>query len=180
MKAISDEIRMMEVKNGNLDAMAPLFEKYNINLYNYFLKMTRDKQISENLKQNVFQRILLYRNSYNDAFLFRSWMFQIARNTLNKHYNERKYVDFNVDIENHSGVLIDDSEGMTEKNEMHSSLKRAMNRLTDDDKEIIELARFQELKYKEISEMTGLSVAAVKVKVHRAIRKLRTYYFESI
>jgi len=59
-------------------------------------------------------------------------------------------------------------------------LYEAMALLSEEQREIIELARFQGLKYQEISKITGNSVPAIKVKVHRAIKKLRELYFETV
>jgi RNA polymerase sigma-70 factor (ECF subfamily) len=60
----------------------------------------------------------------------------------------------------------------------NEKLDRAMARLTPDQKEILVLSRFQGLKYEEISSIRDLSVPAIKVQVHRAIKKLRQHYFK--
>ena len=61
-----------------------------------------------------------------------------------------------------------------------NTLYEALEQLSPEEREIIELSRFQGLKYQEISEITGNSVTAIKVKVHRAIHKLREFYFELV
>ena len=65
-----------------------------------------------------------------------------------------------------------------EKAEMEKTLHRSLARLPEDQREILVLSRFQELKYEEIAKITETTVANVKVKVHRAIKKLRDTYFE--
>ena len=55
---------MQHVKDGNLSEMSELFERYNVKLYNYFLKLTRNKLISQDLTQNLFYRMIRYKNSY--------------------------------------------------------------------------------------------------------------------
>jgi len=57
-------------------------------------------------------------------------------------------------------------------------LKKSMSLLSDEAREILVLSRYQNKKYVEISALMDISVPAVKVKVHRAIKKLRDYYFE--
>jgi DNA-binding NarL/FixJ family response regulator len=54
----------------------------------------------------------------------------------------------------------------------------ALERLPPDDRELLVMSRFEELKYEEIAEATGLSLANVKVRIHRAIKKLREVYFQ--
>jgi len=65
-----------------------------------------------------------------------------------------------------------------EKEQKEQTLKEALGLLSPQHREIIELSRFQDLKYEEISQITGNSVGAVRVKVHRAVKKLKEVYFQ--
>ena len=60
---IPDEIIMKRVKDGNLAEMSVLFERYHLRLYNFFLKLTRNRDISHDLTQNLFYRMIKYKNS---------------------------------------------------------------------------------------------------------------------
>ena len=57
--------------------------------------------------------------------------------------------------------------------------KKALNKLSPENRELILLTRFQKLKYKEVAMMLGMSEGAVKVKAHRAIKQLRIQYFKT-
>ncbi|MBI9055345.1 MAG: sigma-70 family RNA polymerase sigma factor [Bacteroidales bacterium] len=178
MEQFNDEHLMLKVKNGDLDSLAPLFEKYHIKLYNFFLRITHDKEISNDLTQNVFRRIISYRKSYDSESKFKSWMYQIARNVHLKHYQENKFLksDYNEieHIKQEGLSALEEIEFETKKTSLYEALKQ----LNAEEQHIIELSRFQGLKYKEISDITGNSVTAIKVKVHRAMHKLRELYFE--
>lgn len=178
MEQVSDEHLMQKVRNGDLDSLAPLFEKYHVKLYNFFLRLTRNKDLSNDLTQNVFRRIISYRESYDTQWKFRSWMYQIARNVHLKHYKENKILisDFYEPEQ-----IEEDNMSSHEEDELtirKHTLYEALNQLSPEQREIIELSRFQGLKYKEISDITGNTVTAIKVKVHRAMHKLRELYFE--
>ncbi len=67
-----------------------------------------------------------------------------------------------------------------EKQEKYKALREAIAQLNAEQQELIELSRFQGLKYEEISEITGNSVGAIKVKFHRTMNKLREHYFELV
>lgn len=175
----TDEQIMFDVKEGDLDALATLFEKYHIRLYNFFLRMTRNKTISEDLTQNVFQRILTYRDSYDKNWKFYSWMYQIARNAAYKHYNEQKLLISDKEINDNISYVSTNAFDEIDIENKKEQLYDALNKLSFEQREIIEMARFQELKYKEIAEITGNTVPAIKVKVHRAINKLREVFFET-
>ena len=92
MEQFNDEHLMLKVKKGDLDSLAPLFEKYHVKIYNFFLRLTRNKEVSKDLTQNVFRRIISYRESYDQQWKFKSWMYQIARNVHIKHYQENKFL----------------------------------------------------------------------------------------
>ncbi|GAB7089675.1 RNA polymerase sigma factor [Marinifilum fragile] len=178
MKNRDDEQLMILVRSGELNALSPLFDKYHIRLYNFFLRLTKNQSISEDLVQSVFRRILTYRKTYNEQHKFRSWMYQIARNVHANYYRDNKLVisDFSEPekIEYETDSAIEEMEKESRKRILYE----AMDGLQTDQKEIIELSRFQGLKYREIAEITGLSETAVKVKAHRAINKLRELYFK--
>ena len=180
MEQFTDEHLMQKVKEGDLDSLAPLFEKYHVKLYNFFLRLTRNRDVSKDLTQNVFKRILSYRESYDSQQKFKSWMYQIARNVHLKYYQENKLLisDYQETekIEKDGKSALEEMDFETKK----KTLYEALEQLSPEQKEIIELSRFQGLKYQEISEITGNSITAIKVKVHRAMHKLRELYFELV
>ncbi|GAH56031.1 unnamed protein product [marine sediment metagenome] len=67
-----------------------------------------------------------------------------------------------------------------EKKERFQQLNSALAKLSEEQRELLVLSRFQGLKYEEISKINGTTVGVVKVKIHRAINKLREVYFESV
>lgn len=174
----TDEELMTAVKEGDLDALSPLFEKYHVKLYNFFLRLTRDRETSRDLTQNVFSRILRYRETYNERHQFKPWIYQLARNVHIDHYNKNRYLISDYDDTEALADQDADARQKMEDSERHEILREALDQLPVDQKEVIELSRFQGLKYEEISKITGSSVPAVKVKVHRAIKKLKEIYFQ--
>ncbi|MBU1014670.1 MAG: RNA polymerase sigma factor [Bacteroidetes bacterium] len=173
-----DEILMFEVKNGNLDSLVPLFDKYHVKLYNFFLRLTRNRETSEDLTQNVFSRIIAYKHTFNEQYKFKTWMYQMARNTHIDHYHKNKMYFSDFEETEQTSVKMREAIDETEKTEKHEILYEALNLLSIDEREIIELSKFQDLKYEEISKITGNSIGAIKVKVHRAVNKLRNNYFQ--
>jgi RNA polymerase sigma factor (sigma-70 family) len=180
VKEIEDELLMISVRQGVLEAMTPLFNRYNVKLYNFFLRLTFDRELSKDLTQNVFYRILKYRHSYREEHKFRSWMYQMARNVLADFFEKEKIKSrdqYPEDwLKKHPG---NDDEDI-EKKERLKALYKALSQLPAEQREILELSRFQGLRYKEIAEITGNSVGAIKVKVYRSIQKLRELYFQEV
>jgi RNA polymerase sigma-70 factor (ECF subfamily) len=180
VKEINEEQLMINVKNGDLDSLIPLFDKYHIKMYNFFLRYTHNKETSEDLAQNVFSRILSYKQSYNDVYTFKTWVYQIARNVHIDHYSKNRYWSSDYTEPEDTSIDAQNAIEEMEKEQRERTLNEALGLLPMEHREIIELSRFQDLKYEEISKITGNSVGAVRVKVHRAIKKLKEVYFQLV
>lgn len=105
-------------------------------------------------------------------------MYQIARNVHANHYRDNRFLISDFSEPEHLEYESDSAIEEMEKESRKKILYEAMDGLQTDQKEILELSRFQGLKYREIAEITGLSETAVKVKAHRAMNKLRELYFK--
>lgn len=175
---MTDEQLMEAVKNGDLQQASLLFDRYNKRLYNYLVRMTMDRDAAEDLTQNVFVRLIRYRNSYKEGLKFQSWIYQVARNVFSDHYQaSRNENRSTMDIERFSDQLADANESQRQE-EQERLLIRSLAMLNDDQRELLVLTRFQHLKYEEVAQLLNTTVANIKVKVHRAIGKLRENYFE--
>jgi len=175
---MTDELLMEAVKNGDLQQASVLFERYNKRIFNFLARMTMDRALAEDLTQNVFLRLIKYRSSYKEGARFQSWIYQVARNIFSDHYqaNKNKLSDF-VDVEKVSDHLHDDEENQL-IDEQERLLQRSMALLSEEQRELLVLTRFQHMKYEEVAVIMDTTVANIKVKVHRAILKLREHYFE--
>lgn len=177
MKNLTDEELMILVSNGNLDVMSILFERYHIKIFNFLLKMTRDREISQDITQEVFYKAIKYRTSYKKG-KFSSWIYTIARNIFSDHYQSQKTVAQR--FENIEYKIEQKEQDHIEIKETNEELYRALNQLSKTDKELVVMNRYQGIKYQQIAEITGSTAGAVKTKVHRAIHKLKDHYLQNI
>ncbi len=174
----TDEQIMEAVKNGDLQQAAVLFDRYHKRVFNFLARMTMDRDMAEDLTQNVFLRMIKYRGSYREGNKFMPWIYQLARNIFSDHYqaSKNKYIGF-LDVEK-MGDTVADSEESKMQDDREELLQRSMARLDEEQRELLVLTRFQHLKYEEVAVMLDTTVANIKIKVHRAIGKLREHYFE--
>lgn len=175
---MSDEQIMEAVKNGDLQQASVLFDRFHKRIFNFLARMTTDRDAAEDLTQNVFLRMLKYRHSYKPEMRFQSWIYQMARNAFADYYQQQKQrMPVKMEVEKLTDHLPDAMDGM-EQEENEKRLIRALAQLPDDYRELLVLTRFQHLKYEEVAGFLDMTVANVKVKVHRAIGQLRKNYFE--
>jgi len=176
MSSIADTLLMQKVRDGDVEKLGVLFERYHKMLYNFFLYLTNRKDISEDLVQEVFFRMLKYRQTYQGHSKFTTWMYKIARNACVDFFRKQKReepLDDAREVPISKAPLHD---AKLEQEEDYSLLRAALARLPLRKREVLVLSRFHNMKYAEIAELLGCRTGTVKVHVHRAIKELREIY----
>jgi RNA polymerase sigma factor (sigma-70 family) len=178
LKNLDDNYLMLGVKTGDLDKMGLLFERHHKPLFGYLYHQTGHAAQSEDLVQNVFYRMLKYRNSFSETGEFRAWMFQMARNVLIDHAKKTNKISFHANLseisENHQSELPPDID--FDKKQADEKLHEALNKLSTEQREIIILSKFQEMPYLAIAKIFNTTEGNIKVKVYRAIKALKETY----
>jgi RNA polymerase sigma factor (sigma-70 family) len=180
----TDEALMAQVRDGDLRKLALLFERHHRPLYNFFRHMNGDPDLSEDLTQEVFFRILRYRQTYDERRPYAAWMYQIARNTNIEAAQKRKGELRLVPNQNDDSEPLEPASpapGIEEtlgRRQQVKLLRQAMDQLPNDKRELLVLSRFQNMKYESIAQILGCDVGAVKVRVFRAVRSLSQIYLE--
>ena len=177
-QTLSDSALMERVRAGELDQLAELFERHHRRLYQFFLRLARDRAAAEDLVQEVFVRLLKYRHTWRDEAEFVPWMFALARNAGVDHFRARSR-----DSKRDAAALPDAAPEVPpraverlEELERAAQLRAALDRLAPDKREVLLLARFGELRHDRIAAMLGISPGAVRVRLHRALKELREAY----
>lgn len=170
---MTDEIAMNAVKQGELDQAAVLYERYKRPIFNFFLYLRHDRELSQDFTQQVFYRLLKYRNSYQEGNCFKTWIYRIARNIHHDHYQR------NLLISNEFLDQYDKADEIPDNQDEELALvTKALNKLPNEYREVLILSRYEDMKYEQIAAVLDISVALVKVRVHRAIKALREVYFQ--
>lgn len=177
MNHLQDNELMRQVKDGDTQKLGILFERYNRVLCSFFYHINnKDHEISEDLVQNTFIRILKYKNTFKGDGQFKTWMFHIARNVNADHHRKLKKFSPSslneADEERTAEFMV-----LPEEKELeYNLLDKAFHRLEPDKKEILMLSKYQGHKYKDIGRQLNCSEGAVKVRVLRALKSLKEHY----
>lgn len=168
---------MLSVRDGRIADLAPLFERHNARLFNFYLRMTGDRRLSEDMVQDVFLRILKYRHTFRGESRFETWMFTIARNVQMdnvKRWNREQPMERDDD----DNVVEPASDATADHRYDAALVREALLRLAPDKREALILSRYEGMKYADIAAFAGCSVENVKVRVHRGLRDLRKIFLE--
>lgn len=174
----SDIRLMVEVRDGKVEKLAILFERHHIMLYNFFLRLTGNRNVSEDLVQDVFFRILKYRKTFKGQNKFTVWMYQIARNAhVDYLRKQRPEVPLEEQFQEATSPDAEPAAKMLAEVDL-DLLRKALDRLPLRKKEILLLSHFHNMKYKDIAQLLGCSISTIKTSVHRAVKDLGRIYLE--
>ncbi len=145
-------------------------------LYGFVRRMVTDHDMAQDVLQNTFVKAWQGLDRFRgDAQLF-SWLYRIAHNECLDHLRRARRASF-VD----AGTLVDrltatvDDSAYFSGEEIEKRLQRAVMRLPDKQRAVFTMKYFQELKYEEMSTITGTSVGALKSSYHIAVKKVEQW-----
>lgn len=177
----TSDLELMErVRDGDLAELGVLFERHHRRLFNFFRKLGSGRPQSEDLVQEVFVRILKYRRNFRPGSDFLPWVYRIARNAAADYHQRggrevQEAVGDSGEPHEHPDARPLASEELL-RAEAERRLGAALDRLPAERREVLVLARYQELRYDQIAALLETTVPAVKVRVHRAMKQLRDLY----
>ncbi len=179
MSEPSDDELMAQVRDGDPEPLAVLFERYQVPLYNFFLRLTRQASTSEDLVQEVFLRVLKYKHTFRGQGQFRGWLYQIARSARADHYRKQGR---ETELTEESQEMLPSAQAAVsetlEEEQQAALLRAALDRLPASKREVLVMSRFQDLRYHEIARALGVAEGTVKVRVHRAMKDLREQFLQ--
>jgi RNA polymerase sigma-70 factor, ECF subfamily len=168
------ELKIIEkCQKGELEQFGQLYESYVDKIYHFLYYRTAHKETAEDLTSTTFIKALDNIKKFNPSKgVFLAWLFRIARNSLYDFYRAKKDI---VDIDEVI-FFLSSPENLPADLDAKNKLKEVevyLKELPAREREIIVLRVWDELSYREISELLGKSEAACKMAFSRAIGKLR-------
>ncbi len=167
--------------DGSADAFGLLVERYQRPVLSLIARMVGDPALAEDLAQEAFVKAYRKLGTFDRRRKLSSWLFKIAHNTTIDHLRRARPETVTLEATATDGeesweVLRADEaqepDRRAERGQLMSRLDAALGRLSPGYREIL-LLRFREgLAYHEIAEVTGMAMGTVKVKLHRARKRL--------
>lgn len=163
--------------DGNSNALETLMKRH-ASLYGYLVRELRDAHEAEDLLQEVFLRAWRSRKKFLGGSSVRVWIYAIARNLVIDHVRRRVPVPapeltlIKTGSEESSSTADEPERSMMRK-ELASAIEEAILRLPEELRETFCLVRFDGMRYRDAAEVLGVTEAAVKMRMLRAMRQLR-------
>ena len=177
---ISDSVLVKSYIQGDEKSLEILIKRHKQRIYNFIYSKVFDRDLTEDIFQDTFIKVIrtLKLGNYNEEGKFVSWVMRIAHNLVIDHFRKKSRIpkfESNNDFDIFS-VLKDneiDVENKMIKDQILIEVKKIINLLPDDQKEVLVYRYYNELSFKEISEKTGVSINTSLGRMRYALINLR-------
>ncbi|MEY3499255.1 MAG: hypothetical protein RL308_924 [Bacteroidota bacterium] len=171
------------VKNyiaGDENALSILINRHQSKIYGFIYSKLSDRDISDDIFQDTFIKVIktLKSNSYNEEGKFLPWVMRISHNLIIDHYRRTKKMPMNRETEEFSifSIMSDNVPNIESKlitAQVENDLRKLIEELPSEQKEVLMMRMYQDLSFKEISETTGVSINTALGRMRYAIMNLR-------
>jgi len=167
--AINDERLMLDFTLGSSEAFNELFRRYQQPVYGFFRRRVTDPAHAEELSQETWIALLRAASRYQPRALFRTYLYAVAFKILRAH---RRKANFRAFFHGRPGAPFPDA-AKPDPTESGLWVRRAVEKLTPMDREILLLREFEQLSYAEIADLLRLPLNTVRSRLFRARTALR-------
>lgn len=165
---------------GNENALSILIERHKQRIYSFIYSKVYDRDITEDIFQDTFIKVIrtLKLGKYNEEGKFLPWVMRIAHNLVIDHFrkNSRMPKFDNAGEFSIFSVLSDSSlnaEKSIIKEQVEKDVRRIIEELPDDQKQVLMMRMYQDMSFKEISERTGVSINTALGRMRYALINMR-------
>ena len=171
----SDKDLLVAYREDNAIGFRRIVKKFQERIYWQIRRFTKNHQDTEDVMQNVFVKAWKGLPNFREEANLYTWLYRIAYNethTFLARESKRKTVDLDPPLFENS-VSVEGKDYAPE--EIEDLLKKAMEQLPEKQLLVFNLKYFDELKFTEISELTGTSVGGLKASYHLAVKKIEEF-----
>lgn len=166
----TDKELYKEFLNGSKEAFEEIVIKHKNSLIYFISRYTKNVYVAEDISQDVFVYLLLNRKKYNFKYSLKTFLFVIARSKALNYLKKEKRI---ISLEDSNSISYEELENEIFTKDKIEKIKLIINNLKPDYQEVIYLADFEHISYKDIAKITKKSESQVKNLIHSSRTKLR-------
>ena len=166
--------------NGNEGGLVELLRRYQSKIYTSIYLLVKDEDLAEDIFQDTFIKVIntLKAKKYNEEGKFLPWVSRIAHNLVIDHFRREKRAPMinngdDFDIFEVLGNYDESTEDRLVREQTHRDLKKLIQMLPSEQKEVLLMRHFGDMSFKEIAEITGVSINTALGRMRYALNNLR-------
>ncbi|MCL2650040.1 MAG: sigma-70 family RNA polymerase sigma factor [Candidatus Azobacteroides sp.] len=174
MEIFNDLIYIDRIQSGDYRAFSAIVTHYRQMVFTLVIKIVGNREEAEDVTQEIFIKVFKSIDRFKKDSKFSTWLYRIAYNTTLSELRKRKFefVSFEENPKNLQEAELNDDIDNLNKEERIQYLELAIKKLSPDETLLISLFYLNNQSMEEISRIANLTVANVKVKLHRIRKKL--------
>ncbi len=181
LKVMADEELVITYAAGDNTAFDILLTRHKQSVYNYIYFIVRNRELTEDIFQETFVKaiVTIKQGRYTENGKFRAWINRIAHNLIIDNFRQEKGEntisndESAVDLFNNPAICDGTIEDMLVKEQILSDVRNLIRFLPDNQREVLEMRYYQDMSFKEISDVTGVSINTALGRMRYAILNLR-------
>lgn len=177
---ITDAVLVRNYMDGDEGALSILINRHKQRIYSFIYSKVFDKDITEDIFQDAFIKVIrnLKLGKYNEEGKFLPWVMRISHNLVIDHFRKNNRMPkFDNSGEFSIFSVLGDSalnaEKQIIKDQVECDLRRIIEELPEDQKEVLVMRMYKDMSFKEISERTGVSINTALGRMRYALINLR-------
>lgn len=186
LKMLNDQELISLYLNGNHAAFEVLLSRHKDKIYTSIYLFVKDTELAEDIFQEVFIKIIdtLRKEKYNNEGKFLQWAMRISYNMCVDHFRRSKRMTKISNTETFDIFSIleckdDHMENSIIKSQIHTKLRTLVDQLPDEQREVVILRHYADMSFKEISQMTRVSINTSLGRMRYALINLRKLVSEA-
>lgn len=181
LEKLADDVLVAYYSEGNNNAFDVLLTRHQAKVYNYILQMVKDRNLADDIFQETFVKAIttIKQGRYAEAGKFSAWVCRIARNLIIDNFRQEKVEatvstdDSNFDVLNRKDLSEDTIEDMLIDSQIQADVRRIVKQLPESQREVLIMRYYKGLSFKEIADITGVSINTALGRMRYAILNLR-------
>ena len=181
LNQIADDMLVALYSNGENKAFDELLSRYQSKLFNYIYFVVRNQELAEDIFQETFVKaiVTIQQGRYTADGKFGAWLTRIAHNLVIDSFRQERNEntvsndDSEVDLLNNAELCEDNVEMQMINDQTLNDVRRLVNALSDEQREVVYMRFYQDLSFKEIAEITGVSINTALGRMRYAILNMR-------
>ena len=183
LHTFSDQQLVSNYLEGNVSALETLVKRHKERIYTFIISKVRNQELAEDIFQDVFFKVIksLQKGKYNEEGKFLPWVMRIAHNLVIDHFRKAKRMPILGKLKSDDDFDIFDiisngeqtSEYTMMEGEQHEQLKKMVQELPEEQRQVLIMRHYEELSFKEIAEKTGVSINTALGRMRYALINLR-------
>ncbi len=159
----------VRAQDGDKEALGLLWDAITPKLYGYCMNVLRDKTLAEDVYQQTWLKAIENIQRFRPRGVrFSAWLFAIARNECRQQWRTRTH-------ESIDALHNDTAQSATPRYEEKLLVEHILNKLSETEREILQLRYIADLSFKEVARALNISTLSARVRVHRALTRARKF-----